>query len=78
MRCFTLPDLQASGTTCVSMDNWEQIPTVSITETSDSDLSQNLRRQNSLGSGIISSRKKCVVTLDGHRYTIGKSHMYRL
>ncbi|GFO36571.1 hypothetical protein PoB_006307600 [Plakobranchus ocellatus] len=35
-----------------------------------------LRRHNSLGSaGLLCSRRKCVVTLDGHRYTIGECEL---
>ncbi|KAK7494437.1 hypothetical protein BaRGS_00014329 [Batillaria attramentaria] len=43
------------------------VPTVTITGEPD----PSLYRQNSLGSSL--ARRRCVVRLDGHRYTIGWS-----
>lgn len=52
--------------TSVDIDG-EDVPTVMITEQEAEDA--GLFRQNSLGSRL--ARRRCVVRLDGHRYTIG-------
>ncbi|XP_071101188.1 dual specificity calcium/calmodulin-dependent 3',5'-cyclic nucleotide phosphodiesterase 1A-like isoform X5 [Haliotis cracherodii] len=60
-----LPQMLNRAQLCSMDENQEDAPTVTITAETNASA---LLRQNSLGCGF--SRRKCVVRLDGHRYTI--------
>ncbi|KAL8565537.1 hypothetical protein ACOMHN_049513 [Nucella lapillus] len=59
-------DLERMGGEVVDEEEGE-VPRVLVTP---EEAETSLLRQNSLGSGSSSSRRGCVVHLDGHRYTI--------
>lgn len=54
----------------LAVDVEVDVPTVLVTPETD----PSLLRQNSLGSTL--ARRRCVVRLDGHRYTIGWTSLF--
>lgn len=63
-----------SQTNCVDLEDKDILSQTSSVDPldKDPDLNENFRKDESAGSGPEKRRKKCVVNLDCHRYTIGK------